>query len=129
MAAQEKVKTRCPVCQSAYRVPSVTVGHRARCPKCGAVFRVGSPTADRSGESPSSTPATRPDSPHRQRAERPSRHPGAPSSRGPAGDSPRHVSEEDILRWLTESNDDDLPPEPRRWVSPPQPAEKASTAK
>jgi predicted Zn finger-like uncharacterized protein len=40
MSANEKIKTRCPVCRSAYRVPDSSVGHRARCPKCDSVFRV-----------------------------------------------------------------------------------------
>lgn len=44
MPPPEKIKTRCPMCQTTYRVPNTQIGHRARCPKCDSVFRVTVPT-------------------------------------------------------------------------------------
>lgn len=40
MSADEKIRTRCPVCRTPYQVPNRSLGHRARCPKCDSVFRV-----------------------------------------------------------------------------------------
>lgn len=94
MAAQGKIKTRCPVCRSAYRVPENSVGHRARCPKCDSVFRVMMPDSLKPGSGPAQ--AGRPEARH------PAHRPAA--------------SDDDVMRWLMDGGEmDELPPEPRRW--------------
>jgi predicted Zn finger-like uncharacterized protein len=41
MSSQDrKIDTRCPACDTRYRVPSSSLGHRARCVKCRAAVRV-----------------------------------------------------------------------------------------
>ncbi|UCD30314.1 MAG: hypothetical protein JSV03_07560 [Planctomycetota bacterium] len=40
MSANNKIKTRCPVCNAKYRVPVSVAGHRAHCGKCDTTFRV-----------------------------------------------------------------------------------------
>lgn len=43
MSGETKIKARCPVCKSAYRVASKSLGHKARCPKCDSTFRLAAP--------------------------------------------------------------------------------------
>ena len=40
MATMARIKTRCPICRSKYRVPKALIGHRARCARCKTTFRV-----------------------------------------------------------------------------------------
>jgi hypothetical protein len=129
MSAQEKVKIRCPACHGAYHVPQTLVGHRARCPKCKTVFRVSAASASRPDGSPAPVPPSSSETPPRRKSAPPpypsDNHRSRPS-RGSGDRASHRVTEDDILRWLSESDDDDdLPPEPRRWVSPPAPVEEA----
>lgn len=40
MTEEVRVRTRCPNCRTAYKVPLSAVGHRARCVKCQLDFRI-----------------------------------------------------------------------------------------
>jgi len=90
-----KVKTRCPVCAARYYVVPRAVGRRARCPGCDSVFRVAlleftgrnGPTGSAAGVTISS---------------------GAGGIAQPPGVNGRKhpLTEDDILRWLNEADDE-----------------------
>ncbi len=93
MAANDELKVRCPSCGSKYKVPANAVGQKLRCSKCQTAFRVTDPRAD-SHRSPSpGAPSSPP---------RPTPEPGP----GREADLKRPPTEEDILRWLSEADDD-----------------------
>ena len=93
-----KVKTRCPLCAAQYDVRTSAVGHRARCAKCNAVFRVAplqSTQANETGPPNHTHQATINDRPQNE-----------PPKRFP--------TEEDVLRWLNEAdNEDEVAVRPR----------------
>lgn len=88
MAANDELKVRCPYCGAKYRVPASAIGRKLRCAKCKSAFRVTDSRGD-SHRSPSPAP--------------PSRSPVQPS---PSREAKRFPSEDDILRWLSEADDD-----------------------
>jgi predicted Zn finger-like uncharacterized protein len=96
VAANNDLKVRCPSCGSKYKVPASAVGRKLRCAKCQSAFRVSDPRAD-SHRSPS--PSSKPRNP----APAPAR-PAAPQSASRDLKSP--PTDEDILRWLSEADDD-----------------------
>lgn len=98
MAARVEIKFRCPSCGSKYRVPASAMGHKIRCSQCRSVFRLTDPRGD-SHDSAA------------QSASNPGR--AASSQAGSSGtsqDVPRTIkgvpTEEDILQWLSEADDD-----------------------
>jgi predicted Zn finger-like uncharacterized protein len=84
MAADVEIRVRCPDCGAKYRLPASAAGRKARCAKCGRLFRAESNT-------PGSNPSDR-KAPVPQRS-RPHVPKGVPS-------------EDDILRWLAEAEDE-----------------------
>lgn len=123
MAAHAELRLRCPSCGTKYKVPANAVGHKVRCSKCHNLFRI----ADSRGDShrpPASKTEVAP--PRSTAPSQPVRAKGTPS-------------EEDILRWLSEADDDasrerrselsaddslygtdnPLPPEPQAPAVPP----------
>lgn len=88
MAANDELKVRCPSCGAKYKVPASAIGRKLRCAKCKAAFRLTDPRGD-SHRSPSPAP--------------PSRSPTQPNS---SRETKRVPSEDDILRWLSEADDD-----------------------
>jgi len=91
MAANAELKVRCPSCGAKYRFPAQAVGRKARCLKCRSVFRIADPRAD-SHRLPSPTQATS--------------APPRPNKAAREGDLKRPPTEDDILRWLLEADDD-----------------------
>ncbi len=84
MPTKATISAKCPVCGIGYRVPANAAGRRARCAKCRTVFRV---------ESLAATPSPPP--------------PARIGRRMPV-EVPRHLpTEEDILGWLSEGQDDE----------------------
>lgn len=90
MAANAELKLRCPSCGTKYKVPAKAVGQKVRCAKCQNLFRI----TDSRGDS------HRPPPVHVDSV--PSRAPSSPPPVRPKGTP----SEEDILRWLSEADDD-----------------------
>lgn len=95
MAANAELRVRCPSCGSKYKLPAGAVGRKVRCVKCATAFRVTDPRGD-SHRSPSPSPASSP----------PPRSPDPVSEQPPAAHGKRPPSEEDILRWLSEADDE-----------------------
>ncbi len=92
MAANHEFKVRCPSCGTKYKFPASAAGRKARCAQCQSVFRVGDAVDD------STAPSV---SPHKTKAGR-SVPPSMPARTTPPG----VPTEEDILRWLSEADDD-----------------------
>ncbi len=84
MPTKATISAKCPVCGMSYRVPAGAAGHRARCARCHTVFRV---------EPPADTP--------------PSPPPARIGRRMPVEVPRRLPTEEDILGWLSEGQDDE----------------------
>lgn len=129
MAAEPSIRTRCPACGAKYAVPAATVGHRARCIRCKGVFRVtdhshgssvaGDRLVSRAADNSSST--LNPKRHGSSTALNPGRHEGP-------GKEPhtlqRPPTDEDILRWLNEGNDEDAPAARPRIIGGGPPAKK-----
>ena len=117
MSAQTKIQTRCPVCKTAYALPSKSVGHRARCPKCDSVFRVLVPGVQPTKAQPQPPPEVtthRPADVAEDRAAEAAHRHREPGRNG--------ASDDDIVAWLMEGSErDDVPEQPRRWQAPPPP--------
>jgi hypothetical protein len=128
MSSAASLRTRCPVCQKKYEVPASSAGHKARCSGCHTVFRV--PVPDQ--PSPQATGDDSCVASHNGR----SAHAAAPAkvstsaTNGPVNANgsrqPQPPTEEDIMRWLTDAEEDaELTPQPRvvrqAVASPPVP--------
>ena len=105
MSSAANLKTRCPVCNKKYQLPVTAAGQKARCSDCHTVFRVPTPPpADRSFAEPVVSHRIMP-------------RPEDPVSSGRNGDharKPHPPTEEDILRWLSEAEDEsEKVPQPR----------------
>jgi predicted Zn finger-like uncharacterized protein len=121
MSAENTIKVRCPSCEAKYRVPAKAAGHRVRCTKCRSVFRVAKPA--------SPSPADRNVVEVRRHAPAAaSTTNGSGAASGTNGRSSRVPSpptEDDILSWLNEGQEDNgIPARPRMastTAPPPKP--------
>ena len=91
MAADVEIRVRCPDCGAKYRFPASAAGRKARCAKCGRLFRAEAPTpAPTASDGQAPAPGRAISAAHRN----PPRVPkGVPT-------------EDDILRWLAEAEDE-----------------------
>jgi len=95
MAANDELKVRCPSCGSKYKLPADAVGRKLRCAKCHNAFRVTDPRAD----------SHRLPSPNDKQTSAPPRS-SSPQNTEKPGPAKRPPTEDDILRWLNEADDD-----------------------
>lgn len=92
MATSVEVKAHCPSCGAKYRLAAGMIGRKARCAKCQTLFRI----ADPSIPSPDSLPAALSSA---------SSQPSSPQALR-NGDLKHPPTEDDILRWLAEAEND-----------------------
>jgi hypothetical protein len=140
MSSAASLKTHCPICNKAYVVPASAAGHKARCTECQTVFRVTSdapssalPPPTYSSEPTQALPsrlsnggtldAVAPRSPSPSNGKGLDSVLSHPATDGNGQRPPQPPTEEDIVRWLCEANeeDSDATPAPRvvRASAPP----------
>lgn len=95
MAANDELKVRCPSCGTKYKLPASAVGRKVRCAKCHAAFRMTDPRGD----------SHRMPSPHNKPTSAPPTA-ASPQKTEVPGSPKRPPTEDDILRWLSEADDD-----------------------
>ncbi len=123
MSSAASLKTRCPVCNRRYEIPASAAGHKVRCSQCQTVFRVPAPPAVRPAPAGPADKAVK-TSTHRPAA--PAAGP-SPASDAARAREPRPPTEDDILRWLSEGEEDpDAPPPLPRGARPATRAAQSS---